>query len=88
MIFIILSGLALAVGIGAFVLSVSQKKRYADLEKRIGALEKGAVPDFEKAKAAAEAVNDFNSGISGILGFDPYQVLKAQRGENTGGEGR
>lgn len=53
-------------------------------EKRIGDLEKGVVPDFEKAKAAADAVNDFNAGISGILGFDPHDVLKKQRKE--GGE--
>ena len=54
------------------------------LEKRIADLEKGIVPDFEKAKAAANAVNDFNAGISGILGFDPHEVLKKQRQE--GGE--
>jgi phage shock protein A len=66
------------------------KKQFAaaleEQSKRIENLEKGMVPDFEKAKAAAQAVNDFNAGISGILGFDPYDALKAQRAENFGGE--
>ena len=61
----------------------SLQKEY---DKRIGDLEKGIVPDFEKAKAAADAVNDFNAGISGILGFDPHEVLKKQRGDGYGGE--
>ena len=53
---------------------------------RIGALEKGIVPDFEKAKAAANAVNDFNAGITSIMGFDPFDALRAQRDGNTGGD--
>ena len=56
------------------------------LNERITALEKGIVPDFEKAKEAAKAVNDFNAGISGILGYDPYTALQAQREQNNGGE--
>lgn len=56
-----------------------------NIADRIKALEEGAVPDFEKAKAAASAVNDFNSGISGILGFDPYEALQAQREKHHGG---
>lgn len=55
-------------------------------EQRISALESGIIPDFEKAKAAADAVNDFNAGISGILGFDPHEALKKQRNESAGGE--
>lgn len=53
---------------------------------RIEDLEKGVVPDYEKAKEAAEAVNDFHAGISGILGFDPHEVLRKQRHDNFGGE--
>jgi type II secretory pathway component PulJ len=56
------------------------------LEERIKKLEDGAMPDYEAAKAAAQAVNDFNAGISGILGFDPHEALKKQRNETTGGE--
>lgn len=49
------------------------------LDKRIKELESGTVPDYEKAKEAAKAVNDFNAGISGILGFDPMDALRKQR---------
>lgn len=56
------------------------------LDVRITCLEKGIVPDFEKAKEAANAVNEFNAGITGILGFDPYEALKKQREDNFGGE--
>lgn len=51
----------------------------AEAQKKIEALESGTVPDFEKAKEAANAVNDFNAGISGILGFDPMAVIRKQR---------
>ena len=57
-----------------------------DIIERIKALEDGAVPDYEKAKAAANAVNNFNDGISGILGFDPYKALQVQRGAANGGD--
>lgn len=56
------------------------------IETRVSELEKGTVPDYEKAKEAAKAVNDFNSGITGILGFDPYEALKQQREKERGGE--
>ena len=60
------------------------------LEKRCGdrieALENGVVPDFEKAKAAANAVNDFNAGITSIMGFDPFEALRTQRDGNSGGD--
>ncbi len=49
------------------------------MDERVSALENGTVPDFEKAKEAANAVNDFNAGISGILGFDPMEVIRKQR---------
>lgn len=49
------------------------------MDERVSALESGTVPDFEKAKEAANAVNDFNAGISGILGFDPMAVIRKQR---------
>ena len=49
-------------------------------------LEKGIVPDYEQALAAANAVNDFNRGISNILGYDPSEALKAQREKERQGE--
>lgn len=63
-----------------------QSGRIDKLSQSVDNLEKGIVPDFEKAKEAAKAVNDFNVGISGILGFDPHEVLRKQRSENFGGE--
>lgn len=50
-----------------------------ELGDRIKKLEEGIVPDFEQAKEATKAVNDFAAGITGILGFDPYSVIKATR---------
>ena len=55
------------------------EKVKAELSERIKKLEEGVVPDFEQAKEATKAVNDFAAGITGILGFDPYSVIKATR---------
>ena len=55
---------------------------YAECNKlivRIENLEKGIVPDFEEAKQAARAVDDFNKGLSNILGFDPMASLQKER---------
>ena len=54
--------------------------------RRLADLENGLLPDYEKAKEAANAVNSFNDGITGILGFDPYAALQAQRDKERGGE--
>lgn len=51
----------------------------AKVEDRLSDLEGGVIPDYEKAKQAAKAVNDFSAGISGILGFDPVEALKQSR---------
>ena len=56
------------------------------MSARVENLEKGIVPDYEKALAAANAVNDFNSGITNILGFDPYNSLRTQREKERTGE--
>lgn len=54
---------------------------------RVESLEKGVVPDFEEAKQAARAVDDFNRGLSNILGFDPMESLQREREKNAfGGE--
>ena len=52
--------------------------------ERIEKLEKGITPDYEAAKQAANAVNDFSKGITNILGFDPMEALKADRQKGTG----
>lgn len=57
------------------------------LSQRVGVLEQGLVPDYEAAKEAVKSVNDFNMGISGILGFDPLEAAKKSRqAERMGGE--
>lgn len=54
-----------------------------DVLRRVENLEKGIVPDFEQAKAAAQAVDNFNAGLSGILGFDPIETARRQRKERN-----
>lgn len=56
------------------------KKCYEHIEK----LEQGITPDYEAAKQAANAVNDFSKGISNILGFDPMEALKVERQKGMG----
>ena len=57
------------------------------LSHRVGVLEQGLVPDYEAAKEAVKSVNDFNMGISGILGFDPLEAAKKSRqAERMGGD--
>lgn len=66
-------------GLGAWI-SFARRQlqtQLTRLEKRLEDLEAGLVPEHEKAKAAAAAVNDFNAGIVGILGFDPFDARKA-----------
>lgn len=54
-----------------------------DILRRTEDLEKGIVPDFEKALEAARSVDNFNAGLSGILGFDPIETAKKQRMERN-----
>lgn len=61
-------------------------KGLKDAFSRIEKLEKGVVPDFEQAKAAANAVNEFSKGVSNILGFDPLSALQAERQKERYGE--
>ena len=51
----------------------------AEMFEEIGKLKAGTVPDYEAAKAAANAVNDFNAGLSAIMNFDPIAVARARR---------
>ena len=98
---VIMSSLALLAATVSVVITVKERMRsqerniaqmqYTDVavkavSARVADLEKGIVPDFEKAKEAAAAVNNFNDGITGILGFDPIDALKAQRDRESRGE--
>lgn len=58
-----------------------------DVKRVCDDLANGILPDYEQAKAAANAVNDFSRGISNILGFDPMQALAEQREKDKGGGG-
>jgi hypothetical protein len=58
-----------------------------EMDGRLKVLEDGGSPDYEKAKQAARAMDEFHSGISAIMNFDPHQVLKAKREDRTGGDG-
>ena len=58
-----------------------------ELEKlflRIESLEKGIVPDFEEAKAAVKAADDFNRGLANIMNFDPHEALQRDRNRIQG----
>lgn len=99
---VILSGLALLAAAAVMIVTIVEKKRslkrnaalmdYVDRELKaviaiVKKLEDGVVPNYEQAKAAADAVNDFNRGITAILGFDPYSALQAEKNkERMGGE--
>lgn len=88
---IVLSSLALLAASTALTLAIRGSrcglKQNAALMGQIEELKAGTVPDYEQAKEAARAVNDFNAGISGILGFDPYEVISRKRDNGDGGEG-
>ena len=51
------------------------QEQYTALDDRVGNLEHGICPDFE----AAKAVNDFNTGLSAIMNFDPIEEAKKAR---------
>lgn len=54
------------------------------IKDHIKALEDGTVPDYERAKEAAKAVDDFHQGLANILNFDPYDAAKANREGDRG----
>lgn len=67
--------------------TVNRGIQSSGFESRIQKLEQGITPDYEQAKAAANAVNDFNRGITNIMGFDPVSALKKeQQRERLGGD--
>ena len=61
------------------IISESIKRQGEEIEK----LKSGTVPNYEAALAAANAVNDFNAGISAIMNFDPIDAARKRR---LGGE--
>lgn len=98
---ICVSGLGFLAGFTALFLAVnglkraaaernSMRERYQSKLERLSdmveKLQSGIIPDYEEAKAAANAVNDFSKGISNILGFDPMTALKAEQERKKRGE--
>ena len=54
---------------------------------KIEQLEKGIVPDYNEALAAKNSVDDFNRGLSAIMGYDPIEMARKAREEKMyGGE--
>lgn len=62
----------------------ASKAEHTELRNRIRKLEEGVVPDYEKAKEAARAVDDFNAGLSAIMNFDPMAAARKSRNEKNG----
>lgn len=56
-------------------LLTTTEKQINTLVPRIEELEHGLNPNYEAAKKANDALNDFNKGVAAILGFDPYAAL-------------
>lgn len=55
------------------------EKLKEEFSSEIEKLKSGLAPDYEKALAAAKAVNDFNTGLSAIMNYDPIAAVRAQR---------
>lgn len=57
------------------------------VKETVGKLEKGIVPDYQEALAAKNSVDEFNRGLSAIMGYDPIAVARKAREERFyGGE--
>lgn len=54
-------------------------QKFEDIHSEIEKLKSGLAPDYEKALVAAKAVNDFNTGLSAIMNYDPIAAVRAQR---------
>ena len=57
------------------------------LSTKVDKLEQGIVPDYQEALAAKNSVDEFNRGLSAIMGYDPMAVARKAREErHYGGE--
>jgi 2,3-bisphosphoglycerate-independent phosphoglycerate mutase len=57
------------------------------LKAAVEDMSKGIVPDYEEAKKAAEATNEFHRGIANILNYNEMDSLRRMReAEQSGGE--
>ena len=57
------------------------------LSTKVDKLEQGIIPDYQEALAAKNSVDEFNRGLSAIMGYDPMEVARKAREErHYGGE--
>lgn len=57
-----------------------------NISTKVDNLEKGIVPDYQEALAAKNSVDEFNRGLSAIMGFDPMEAARRSRQERMGAE--
>ena len=63
------------------------RKDIEDQSTKVDNLEKGIIPDYQEALAAKNSVDEFNRGLSAIMGYDPMEVARKAREErHYGGE--
>lgn len=63
------------------------EEKISAIQKRLHDLEHGIVPDYAEALAAKNSVDEFNKGLSAIMGFDPIAAYRKQaEKEKYGGE--
>lgn len=55
------------------------------IKRNVADLMKGVVPDYNEALAAKNSVDEFNRGLSAIMGFDPLEAVRKSRQERTHG---
>lgn len=54
---------------------------------KVDKLEQGIVPDYQEALAAKNSVDEFNRGLSAIMGYDPMEIArKTRENRKYGGE--
>ena len=72
---------------GAFYAIRKYSTEVDKLSTKVDKLEQGIVPDYQEALAAKNSVDEFNRGLSAIMGYDPMEVARKAREErHYGGE--
>ena len=55
------------------------QEQYTDPHERVGKQQDGICQDYESAREASKAENDFNAGLSAIMNYDPIEEAKKAR---------
>ena len=62
-------------------------KVISNISTKVDNLEKGIVPDYQEALSAKNSVDEFNRGLSAIMGYDPIDIARKAREDRLyGGE--